>query len=52
MTATDLATAASVKQWLASARLESEPPEELVERLARSFMIHNVAVIQGGAWRG
>lgn len=117
MTAEDLASTASVKQWFASARLESEPAEDRAERLEllggflahvgksadelveycflrkkdtgerfssvkrrgevndwieefvaargwsgrdavwngnilRSFMIHNGAVIQGGAWRG
>lgn len=117
MSAEDLASTRTVKQWFASARLESEPAVELQERLEllggflahigksadelveycflrkkdtgerfssvkrrgevndwieefvtargwagkaavlngntlRSFMIHNGAVIQGGAWRG
>lgn len=117
MTPAQLSEAAAVKQWFASARLESEPADELAERLEllsgfldhvgksadelveycflrkkdtgerfssvkrrgevndwieefvaargfqgrdavwngnilRSFMIHNGAVIQGGAWRG
>lgn len=42
MTVADLAASASVKQWFASARLESEPAEELAERieLLAGFLAH------------
>jgi hypothetical protein len=33
VTVAELSEAASVKQWFTSARLDSEPPEELAERL-------------------